>query len=65
MKPKIREKQFGPLVIGLSLIIAIILIALACSSPPTVNTAPCCEEEVCEEEETLPPLSPFDLISEE
>ena len=25
--------------------------------------APCCEEEVCEE--PLPPLSPFDLISEE
>ena len=60
MKPKIREKDYGKLVIGLSIIVAIILIALACSSPPTVNTAPCCEEE-----ETLPPLSPFDLISEE
>tara|TARA_R110002020_G_scaffold396884_2_gene607032 strand:- start:622 stop:825 length:204 start_codon:yes stop_codon:yes gene_type:complete len=66
MKPKIREKQFGPLVIGLSVIVAIILMSLSCVfvAWKPEQPKPCCEEEVCEEE-PLPPLSPFDLISEE
>ena len=71
MKPKIREKQFGPLVIGVSVIVAIILMSLSCvvvTWKPVHNSTSSeeevCEEEVCEEE-TLPPLSPFDLISEE
>jgi hypothetical protein len=57
MKPQIREKQYGPFVIGLSVIVAIILIALACSSPPTVYKAPpCCDIIPCEDVPIQDPL---------
>ncbi len=63
-----RENTFGKLVLGGSFIFAIIIMLASCvfvAWKPTEQAAPCCEEEVCEEEEALPPLSPFDLISEE
>jgi hypothetical protein len=47
--------------IGTFLFAAVLLMSSCVSY--TKYEAPCCEEEVCEEE--LPPLSPFDLISEE
>jgi hypothetical protein len=52
--------------IGTFLFAAVLLMSSCVSY--TKYEAPCCEEEVCEEEvceEELPPLSPFDLISEE
>ena len=58
-----KDSTYGPLVIGLSLIVAIILIALACSSPPTVNTAPCCGEVECDtyESEVIESIEEPDL----
>ena len=61
-----KDNKFGKLVLGGSFIFAIIIMLASCvfvAWKPTEQAAPCCEEEVCEEE--LPPLSPFDLISEE
>ena len=64
-----KDNTFGKLVLGGSFIIAIIVMLASCIvvtwKPVHNSTSPEEEvEEVCEEE-TLPPLSPFDLISEE
>ena len=61
-----KNTTFNKLVLGGSIAIAIILMLASCvfvAWKPEASE-PCCEEEVCEEE-PLPPLSPFDLISEE
>ena len=61
-----KDNTFGKLVLGGSFIFAIIIMLASCvfvAWKPEVSE-PCCVEEVCEEE-PLPPLSPFDLISEE
>ena len=61
-----KDNTYGKLVLGGSFIFAIIIMLASCvfvAWKPEASE-PCCEEEVCEEE-PLPPLSPFDLISEE
>ncbi len=62
-----KDNTFGKLMLGGSFVVAIIIMLASCVfvAWKPEQPAPCCEEEVCEEEEALPPLSPFDLISEE
>jgi|TARA_R100000995_G_C3482340_1_gene124727 hypothetical protein len=62
-----KDNTFGKLMLGGSCVVAIIIMLASCVfvAWKPEQPAPCCEEEVCEEEEALPPLSPFDLISEE
>jgi hypothetical protein len=61
-----KDNTFGKLMLGGSFIFAIIIMLASCVfvawKPEQHFTSP--EEEVAEEE-TLPPLTPFDLISEE
>ncbi len=61
-----KDSTFGKLMLGGSFIFAIIIMLASCVfvAWKPEQPKPCCEEEVCEEE-PLPPLSPFDLISEE
>ena len=58
--------SYNKLMLGGSFAVAIIIMLASCVfvAWKPEQPAPCCEEEVCEEE-PLPPLSPFDLISEE
>ena len=60
--------SYNKLMLGGSFAVAIIIMLASCVFvrvlKPTEQAAPCCGEEMCEEE-PLPPLSPFDLISEE
>jgi hypothetical protein len=58
--------SYNKLMLGGSFAVAIIIMLASCVfvAWKPEQTKPCCEEEVCEEE-PLPPLSPFDLISEE
>jgi len=62
-----KNTTFNKLMLGGSFTVAIIIMLASCVfvAWKPEQTKPCCEEEVCEEEEALPPLSPFDLISEE
>ena len=66
-----KDNTYGKLVLGGSFIFAIIIMLASCVvvTWKPVHNSTSSEEEVCEEEvcaeETLPPLSPFDLISEE
>jgi hypothetical protein len=57
--------SYNKLMLGGSFAVAIIIMLASCVfvAWKPEQTKPCCEEEVCEE--PLPPLSPFDLISEE
>ena len=62
-----KNTTFNKLALAGAVIAAIVLMLSSCvfvAWKPTEQPAPCCEEEGCEEE-PLPPLSPFDLISEE
>ena len=56
------KERYGMIVLGAAFIIAAILM-FACSSGPTVNTAPCCGEEVCDtyESEVIESIEEPDL----
>ena len=61
-----KNVSYNKLMLGGSFAVAIIIMLASCVfvAWKPEQPKPCCEEEVCEEE-PLPPLSPFDLISEE
>jgi len=62
------DSTYNKFVLACSFVTALIIVMLSSCvvvawKPVQTFTSP--EEEVAEEEEALPPLSPFDLISEE
>jgi hypothetical protein len=61
-----KNVSYNKLMLGGSFAVAIIIMLASCVfvAWKPEQTKPCCDEAVCEEE-PLPPLSPFDLISEE